>query len=446
MRKSKFLFLSLASIAVLSQADISVEPGWGMYSFNSDTNLSEVINDTNLKIVWAWDAVNSQWKAFSPNADIMSLIQSTTGVNQFFELKYGDGCWILNQGDTNVSIATNAVDTAALYVAQAIAGSSSGLAGAGSASQGAVGNLSSSTSSLGTLSRVLYTPSYTINENGAMVVDMPNIALNSDGQAIIQFSLNANDVNASDVLDSTGGAYGVTDLPTTLTNLGSFFSGLLSAPDYQTYVAQNITSHITAVNTHKGAPLFAVMGSNDFQSFMNSFPTDEASAYSADYATLASNFGALNLQTSLPIANFSKIDMSIAVSMLSSMSVGNATITLPTLKTSGKTLQNIINNDPMTLYGEGNGTISLDSGTAYMSNIELNVSVDASGNPSSMLGKYDITVTKDGHTYTGTPTFNENGCLGADIYEGSTFINRMKIFDDGLWIVDSNNTKIQKVQ
>jgi hypothetical protein len=270
--------------------------------------------------------------------------------------------------------------------------------------------------------------------------------------ATMKFMVNGSDVNASHVMDSSGGAYGLSTMESTLTSLGTFFTGLQSTTDAVTYVSTNVGTLIPAVSTIKGSPLFSIVGDTNLQSFFSGFPTDSTSAYTTNWMTQASSFLAMvgtdgsSLNTAI---NFNAIEYVMAVEFIEPLVVGGFNMDFPALVSEPSPLTNVMNMDStvaMIFHGDGNGSAIITDATATLSNIDVNVSMDLTTMTPSAMGKYDITVEKDGHTYTGTPTFNEHGCLGADIYEGTTFISRMKIFDDGLWIVDQANTKIEKVQ
>ena len=339
-------------------------------------------------------------------------------------------------------------------LANFIVGSSSGLATAGEVASNSTVGTATTTSITNTLARVLYSsipPAFVINDSD-MVMTMPNIVGNTNVTATVKFKVNGVQQNPNHVMDDTGTSYGLNNMQATMENLGTFFSGFATAGTTQNelglYIASNVEPHIQAVSTIKASPLFHIVGDTALQNFINGFPIDINSAYSADWQTMGLELQALanTIDTSI---DFSKIELFTSIFFDSTLDVGGIDVNLPSLESMAIPLTQYQSTNLVTLnfIGNGDGNAYISGTTATLSNIELNVTMDsANANTTSVNGSYDISVTVEGITYTGTPTFDRNGCKGADIYdENNNFVSRMKIFDDGLWIVDENNVQIEKV-
>lgn len=133
----------------------------------------------------------------------------------------------------------------------------------------------------------------------------------------------------------------------------------------------------------------------------------------------------------------------MSVTFNENIEFGGYSVSLPTLKLKNANLKQIMNeNSTMNFVGDGVGNISFASGSATMSNINVNTTLE------TIEGSYDMKITYNGNTYDAHSTFNENGCTGADVYDSDgNFVSRVKLFEDGnLYLVDESNNKLDKIQ
>ena len=447
----KIISLSVIATVGLYAGSLNINDGWSLMGAPEDVNQTDIIGNSCITSVWQYDESNTTqpWSLYHKTVTNHGYPLISSGLTQ------GSGFWVLSDG--NCTMNYGLVDTLALSksLATTIASSSSGLAGAGEAAGTATSSATSATDATDALAKILYNviPSFA-NSGGNMEMSIPmsGSMASTNADIVMKFNVGGTTVDSSNIMDSNGTAYGLDStngLQVVAPQIGLFFCKLLAGgtPDF--------TTLITSVNTMKASPLFSLVGDTNFQNFFNTFPTDSISAGSANWQTLGTNFASLDLANNTPSIDFSQIGFELKMTFSGDTpSVDGIDITFPPLVAVGDftDIRGGTGLITMNFKSDGNGTVGT-YGT--MSNIDINATIDRD-NPSTEVvidGKYDITILANGHTYKGSPTFDINGCKGADIYdESGTFISRMKIFSDGsteengLWIVDVNNTKIEKIE
>jgi hypothetical protein len=428
-----------------------IESGWHMYGFASDVNLSSVLADKlEITAVWSYDSSSKHWKLYTPNGVDVS---SYDNIDPLEVVPLGTGVWTYNASTSSIDIndtLSNATYSLQRELANIVASSADGLGATGSAASGAKDTIGGTIGATG-LGRVLYyeIPSFSqSSDESALLADIPT-PVGSAKASIKFFNGSTPIVPAMNVLDQSGVAYGLTGtngFETVGYNLGVFFQNLSPSTPNESFV-----DIVTQVTTMKSAPLFFVVGDQDFQSYFASFPSNEQSANDAnwtklgnDYLNLAGDIYGSNFKNLSP--DFSRISSELAVSFDTPLNVAGLSVTLPPLKTSvnvDKYMSNAVN---FTFTSDGNGTVNIPDFTVNMQNIELNVTYSATN--VNVLGQYDLEVKDGNDTYRATPTFGVDGCHGAEIYKNgeTTPVARIKLLDDGLYIVDENNDPIEKVR
>ena len=452
-----FLFMLLLFTSVQATT-ITLKSGWNLVGATVDgINIDTTIPTAST--VWKYDSVHEVWLVASPDGSQSAAITASP-YTTFSSVDKGEGFWVHVLSDTSITLGVQATDLQRT-LASFVAGSASGLANAAEvASDSALGTLTA-TSGTSTLARALYStvpPAFVSNDTN-MQMTIEDIVAATNVTATVLFKVDGQPQNPNHIMDVSGASYGLATMETTMQNLGLFFIGLSSAgSNAGDYIATNIESHIQAVSTIKNSPLFFIVGDTALQNFISGFPTDMSSVSSitpTQWGTMASEFqtltggaGGPNLDVSI---DFSRINLFTSIVFDSTLNIGGVEVNLPGLNTNHAptSLSEYQSTDLLNLnfLGSGEGNAYINGTTAILSNVELNVTMDPeNGNATSVNGSYDISVTINNETYTGTPTFDRSGCKGADIYDGSNnFVARMKIFEDGLWIVDENNVQIEKV-
>ncbi len=450
--KKKILF-SIIVAASLFAGNITISKGWNLVGAPNTIKQTEFTGNNCIKAVWKYDSLkeNGPWFLYDRDGLGSNYPKITEGISK------GEGFWVLSDcaNDSNISyIDSNITALQKTLVGTAIASGNKmaivakvGGRGAGTVSTA----ISNSTKDLG---RVLYReptrPAYNIDENGRLIEEINVTEASNTAILKITFSLNGQDINASYVTDNTGKAYGLDDesgLPKVGPDLGAFFYKLLNNNATQS----DFVTIITEVNNLKSRPLFSIVGDDAFQSFFSSFPYDQTSAQNANWAQLGQKFVDLNLsEDNPPEINFSKINFDINMSLKSGFTMGNMTLTLPTMIANG-TLDTLLNPDGIeVIFKSGNkiGSLSIpDAGIdGNISNIEMDSALQTDGSI-GVYGKYDLAIpSNDGHTYTVISDFETNGIKAAMIFDDKGhLVNQVEMFDDGLWIVDEDENKIKKV-
>ena len=460
------LTLSILASSMLLAAPLaakSIESGWKMYGFSNVIDVASTFSSTPVTTVWGYDTINQKWKVYSPDSSLSAIIDSRSDLEQLYTINLGDGVWInatasfeLNDGSTSGS-ATDLQRS----LASVVASSASSLGATGEIAGGTTAGVSSSVSSLSmitdsstSMGRTLASsiPAFTI-QNGDFAAIIPSVIDNKDALATMSFFAGDIKLDAAEVTDYTGGAYGLdsSGLPMVMTTLGSFSTA--QSTEYQALIGNLITQ----VATMQSKPLFKYVGETDLQSFFDNLPKTEQEA-----TTLLLSGGATTIESSAstimakylgdtaiaPLIDFSQFSTHMSVEINETINVGGYQVTLPPL-VSDSTLDNFMDQTaPLQIIfkGDGNGSVSATDMQMTMSNIDMNVTFN--GTTTDIVGKYDLTINaQDGNTYYASPTFNMYGCLGADVYKnGETVpVARMKVFADGLYIVDENNNPIEKV-
>jgi len=82
-----------------------------------------------------------------------------------------------------------------------------------------------------------------------------------------------------------------------------------------------------------------------------------------------------------------------------------------------------------------------DGSTMQMNNVQIKASAT---NPEGMTGSFDFAQTFEGEAYTGTGSFNINGCQGGEIFKGGSKVADIKL-ENGVFHVKSVDGSVDEV-
>jgi len=118
-----------------------------------------------------------------------------------------------------------------------------------------------------------------------------------------------------------------------------------------------------------------------------------------------------------------KMNIKITVDMGSSpLSVSGASVVLEPLVT---TIPMTTGAMPDNVTFETTGVLTIADGTTLdMKNVKINMNPNS---PTQMNGTYDFSKSYDGDVYSGTATFDQTGCTGANVYKGAENVGVIKI-------------------
>jgi len=71
--------------------------GWNLVAVMKNTDVNDIVNQTNGSIIWQYDSVTKKWKVYSPDTEMKSIIDSyiQSGVFEKLDtLKKGEACWV----------------------------------------------------------------------------------------------------------------------------------------------------------------------------------------------------------------------------------------------------------------------------------------------------------------------------------------------------------------
>jgi len=120
-----------------------------------------------------------------------------------------------------------------------------------------------------------------------------------------------------------------------------------------------------------------------------------------------------------------KVNIKIGVNMgTTPLSVSGSSVVLQPLTA---TIPMTTGAMPELVTFETTGVLTTPDGTTLnMENVKINMNPST---PTKMNGTYDFSKVHEGETYTGTATFDQTGCTGADVYQAGQKVGVVKIIN-----------------
>lgn len=104
---STTLSFALASVLMASE-NLSVHPGWQLLgSSNEVQDVTSTFSSSNIKFVWVFDDTAQKWKAYSPDSNLMQVINDSDNVETLSYIAPNKGFWINATGYETIILNDN---------------------------------------------------------------------------------------------------------------------------------------------------------------------------------------------------------------------------------------------------------------------------------------------------------------------------------------------------
>ncbi len=106
--KKIFSSLVLISISNMYATDnIEITTGWQLVGSSYEVkDVSKVFNKSSIKVIWIFDKDTMKWKGYSPNSQIMQLLQNHN-IEIFSYMPKNSGFWVFGQNPDNIVIGNS---------------------------------------------------------------------------------------------------------------------------------------------------------------------------------------------------------------------------------------------------------------------------------------------------------------------------------------------------
>jgi len=104
----RLIFITLlAFLPLIATTNIKLKQGWQFIGFPSDIEDTNLFNNTNVDIVWGYDAKAQKWLGYSPSTETSAKI-SAKGYKTLASVQAWQGVWIHNKNDWSLTLTENA--------------------------------------------------------------------------------------------------------------------------------------------------------------------------------------------------------------------------------------------------------------------------------------------------------------------------------------------------
>ena len=101
--------VSLAVVGALSASEtLNIHPGWQLLgSSNAVEDVASAFGNSNIKTVWVFDDVTQSWRAYSPDSNIMQLINDNEFIAPLDSIAPNSGFWVNFVGYETVTLGND---------------------------------------------------------------------------------------------------------------------------------------------------------------------------------------------------------------------------------------------------------------------------------------------------------------------------------------------------
>ena len=97
--------VGLAVASVLNATEsLNIHQGWQLLGSSNDINVTNVFNKSDIKTVWIFDRKTQSWKAYSPDSNLMQLINDNANIGSLDYIAPNSGFWVYATGDDTIDI------------------------------------------------------------------------------------------------------------------------------------------------------------------------------------------------------------------------------------------------------------------------------------------------------------------------------------------------------